>query len=97
MSRSASDTESIKQSCCGVSGYHRHCVICHKVLRDDQRVFCGRGCANYDKQQRLRLRSIRCWIEIDGKKVRRWIPKRFVERSKSRGYLGRQRCRATQG
>jgi predicted nucleic acid-binding Zn ribbon protein len=92
-------TQTKNQICaCGVSGYHRHCVICSKPLRADQRAFCGEACRTYDKHERLKLRSVRCWIEpIDGgPKLRRWIPKRFVRRLRTSGYLGRHSGRATQ-
>lgn len=79
MSRGDSKAPHTKQKiCCGISSYHRHCVICRKRLCDDQRVFCGEACRNHDRRERRRLRSVECWVEpIDGstKKRRAWIPR----------------------
>jgi hypothetical protein len=84
-----------KKICCGISSYHRHCVICRKRLCEDQRVFCGDVCRNHDRRERRKLLSIECWVEPIGagvQKRRAWIP-RSIFRLRHRGRCDRSGAR----
>ena len=98
-SRSSRKTQTKNQICCGIRGYHRHCVVCRGRLRPDQRVFCGDPCRADDKRQRRNARSIRCLIQPEdgsGAKVRRWIPLHLLGRKYTRVSTASRAVGATQ-
>jgi predicted nucleic acid-binding Zn ribbon protein len=61
---------------------HLHCMICRAPLDlSTLRKTCPGECKTIFKAMRRRARSIECWVMplgAEGKKLRLWIPKRFL-------------------
>ena len=82
--RSSITATRARQNCpiCESGGeLHAHCQICCAPLEGFSRKTCGGECRQILKSARRKARSVRCWITVDdgsGRRLRRWLPWRFV-------------------